>query len=235
MIPKLLHYCWFGGNQLSQLDKRCIESWKKNCPDFKIICWNENNYDINTNWFVREAYRKRKWAFVSDYVRLDVIYKFGGVYLDTDVELIKELTPLLKNNIYMGLEKIQIEKKGNYWINTGLGFGAEGRNALLKDIMDIYENITAFNRSIFTPSPMIITNFLREKGIKDQNMTQMINDLIIYPTDFFSPKNFTTKQLEITSNTYSIHHYQNSWNNDCDVYKRDLKSIIWRLLTNESK
>ena len=97
MIPKVIHYCWFGGNPLPEEAKRCIESWKKYCPDYKIIEWNENNYDVNSNEYMKAAYKEKKWAFVSDYARIDVVYKCGGIYMDTDVELVKELDTFLNN------------------------------------------------------------------------------------------------------------------------------------------
>ena len=99
MIPKVIHYCWFGGNSLPEEAKRCIESWKKYCPDYKIIEWNENNYDVNSNEYMKAAYKEKKWAFVSDYARIDVVYKYGGIYMDTDVELVKELDSFLNDRI----------------------------------------------------------------------------------------------------------------------------------------
>ena len=104
MIPKVIHYCWFGGNSLPEEAKRCIESWKKYCPDYKIIEWNENNYDVNSNEYMKAAYKEKKWAFVSDYARIDVVYKYGGIYMDTDVELVKELDSFLKDRMYCGWE-----------------------------------------------------------------------------------------------------------------------------------
>ena len=99
MIPKVIHYCWFGGNPLPEEAKRCIESWKKYCPDYKIIEWNENNYDVNSNEYMKSAYKEKKWAFVSDYARIDVVYKYGGIYMDTDVELVKGLDNLLNDRM----------------------------------------------------------------------------------------------------------------------------------------
>ena len=118
MIPKIIHYCWFGYGPKPKLAEKCIRSWKKYCPDYQIIEWNENNFDISAcPLYVRQAYEARKWAFVTDYVRLKVIYENGGIYMDTDVELKKNLDNLLPYNAYFGFE--------NYWvIATGLGFGA---------------------------------------------------------------------------------------------------------------
>lgn len=124
MIPKKIHYCWFGRNPLPELAVRCIESWKKYCPDYEIIEWNEDNYDINKISYVKEAYQARKWAFVTDYVRLDVVNQYGGIYLDTDVELLKSLDPLLKYKSFFGMEE-------GKFIATGLGFGAEKGTKIL--------------------------------------------------------------------------------------------------------
>ena len=118
MIPKIIHYCWFGGNDKSELVERCISSWKKYCPDYKIIEWNENNYNVNKNKYTKYAYERQKWAFVSDYARIDIINTYGGFYLDTDVELMKSLDDLINNEIYFGIEK------NTNKISTGLGFGS---------------------------------------------------------------------------------------------------------------
>ena len=102
MIPKIIHYCWFGGAELPEKDRKCIESWKKFCPDYQIIEWNENNYDVTKNTYMYQAYQAKKWGFVPDYARLDIIYQHGGIYLDTDVELVKNLDSLLENDAFMG-------------------------------------------------------------------------------------------------------------------------------------
>ena len=106
MIPKKIHYCWVGGNSKPPLVKKCIQSWKKYCPDYEIIEWNESNYDISKNIYMKQAYEAKKWAFVTDYMRLDIIYEHGGIYLDTDVELIKNIDDLLSNEAFAGIESI---------------------------------------------------------------------------------------------------------------------------------
>ena len=121
MLPKKIHYCWFGGNELPDLAIKCIESWKKYCPDYEIIEWNETNFDLECCDFVKEAYKAKKWAFVSDYARLKVVYDNGGIYLDTDVELVKSLDILLQEKCYFGEETTG-------YVATGLGFGAENGN-----------------------------------------------------------------------------------------------------------
>lgn len=108
-IPKIIHYCWFGGNILPDKVQKCIESWKRYCPDYKIICWNESNYDVNKIRYTKEAYKEKKWAFVSDYARLDIIYENGGIYLDTDVELICGMDILLQNDVFLAIDKERMQ------------------------------------------------------------------------------------------------------------------------------
>ena len=128
MIPKIIHYCWFGGNEIPENDKKCIESWKKYCPDYKIIRWDESNYDYKKNSYMREAYEAKKWGFVPDYARLDIIYNYGGIYLDTDVELLKSLDEILDCEGFFGFESENL-------VNLGLGFGAVKGNEIIRDMM----------------------------------------------------------------------------------------------------
>ena len=134
-IPKIIHYCWFGGKPKPELAEKCIKSWKKHCPDYEIREWNEDNYDLAAApLYVRQAYEAKKWAFVTDYVRLQVVYECGGIYLDTDVELKKNLDSLLGYSAYFGFED-------GKWIATGLGFGAEQGTPILQELMDDYRDI----------------------------------------------------------------------------------------------
>ena len=134
-IPKIIHYCWFGGNPFPELAQKCIASWKKFCPDYEIKEWNESNYDVTKNQYMREAFENKQWAFVSDYARLDIIYENGGIYLDTDVELLKPLDDLLILTGFMGFEE---NKK---LCATGLGFGAVPKLPIIKEMRDDYDNI----------------------------------------------------------------------------------------------
>ena len=139
MIPKTIHYCWFGRNPKPALAQKCIQSWKKHCPDYTIMEWNEDNYDISSApLYVRQAYEARKWAFVTDYVRLHVVHDHGGIYMDTDVELKKNPDALLEYSAYFGFEDGQ-------YVNTGLGFGAIPGHPFLKEIMADYEGIPFIN------------------------------------------------------------------------------------------
>lgn len=207
MIPKIIHYCWFGGNPLPEKDQKCIESWKKFCPDYKIIEWNESNYDLNKNAYMAAAYKEKKWGFVPDYARFDIIYNKGGFYLDTDVELVKPLNELISNQAYMGFE-------GKVWVNGGIGFGAEAQNYIIKDLRDMYDNINFYKEDgtiNLTPSPYYITDFLVSKGLKRDDSIQMIGNMKIYPTEYFAAKDYDTGVVHRTENTISIHQYNASW------------------------
>lgn len=215
MIPKVIHYCWFGGAPLPQDAIRCINSWKKVCPDYKIVQWNEKNFDVKINQYCLEAYRQKKWAFVSDVARLKIIYDNGGIYLDTDVELLKSLDNLLYYKGYMGMEST-----GS--VNTGLGFGAEKHLPLLKELLNTYDNCM-FDLENLVSCPVITTELLERLGFISNGKIQDIADIRIFPVEYFAPINLTTRKKIITTNTYSIHHYSASW-----ASKEHKKDIIIR-------
>lgn len=207
MIPKVIHYCWFGGNELPPLARKCIESWKKYCPDFKIIEWNEQNYDCTKIPYMREAYETKKWAFVSDYARLDIIYQNGGVYLDVDVEVIRNFDEMLDCSCFLAVESTDM-------IATGLGFGAEKENENIKRMMEQYEGIHfKLGEDLFDTLPCPHRNTLpfQEMGFIPENRIQNINGAVIYPAEYFCPLNCKTNQLMITGNTATIHHFSASW------------------------
>lgn len=207
MIPKIIHYCWFGGKELSDFGKYCISSWKKYCPDYEIIEWNESNYDYSKCIYVREAYEAEKWAFVSDYVRLDVIYRYGGIYLDVDVEVIKNLDFLLNCACFLPTETTNM-------ISSGLGFGAERGNANIKLMLDQYKNIHfKIGDGLYDtlPCPHRNTRPFLKMGFQTSDRIQCINGAVIYPVEYFCPMDYQTKELIITENTVSIHHYSASW------------------------
>ncbi len=206
-IPKIIHYCWFGNNEMPKLANKCIESWKKYCPDYEIICWNEENFDFSRNRYAREAYEAQKWAFVTDYVRLKVVYDYGGIYLDTDVELLKSIEPLLEYKGFMGFE-------GSGLVGTGLGFGAEKGNEVIEALLKDYDNISfvlpdgSFD---LTPCPDRNSNVLISLGMDLKKTDQIFKDIRFLPEEYLSPMNYYTGKINITENTYSIHHYAASW------------------------
>lgn len=211
MIPKKIHYCWFGNGKLPEKDLKCIESWKKYCPDYEIIQWNEKNYDIEKNRYMKEAYDEGKYGFVPDYARLDIIYNHGGIYLDTDVELLKSLDSLLDNSGFAGFESIDSNKK---FIALGLGFGAEKGNKIIKKMRDDYENIPFKlndEKLNLIPSPTYSTRVLSNLGLKRNGMLQEIDGFVFLPEDYLCPLSCVTNKLNITENTISIHHYNGSW------------------------
>ena len=209
MIPKVIHYCWFGRNPKSKLVYDCMESWKKTCPDYEIIEWNESNFNLDkAPLYVRQAYEKRKWPFVTDYVRLQVIYENGGIYLDTDVELLKNLDDLLNNTAFFGFQT-------DLYVATGLGFGAEKGCQILKELMQDYEVIPFVRRDgTMDLLPCTFRNnevFIKHGLIRDNTEQELDSGVRILPASFFCPKNHETGELIITDDTYSIHHYCASW------------------------
>lgn len=222
MIPKVIHYCWFGGNVLPDSALKCIESWQKFCPDYEIKEWNEKNYDVNKIQYVKEAYQEKKYAFVTDVARLDIVLQEGGIYLDTDVEIVKSLDELLVHEAYMGMETV-----GR--VNTGLGFGAKKHNLQIKSNLDLY---TDAKFGDMMTCVTYTTNMLIRQGLKKNNEVQEINGLVILPTDYLCPLSFETSNLDITENTYSIHHYDMSWKDKKDQFIR-LKIVLRRWLGDE--
>lgn len=209
MIPKKIHYCWFGGGELPEKDKKCIETWKKYCPDYEIIRWDESNYDVTKNRYMLEAYEAKKWGFVPDYARLDIIYEHGGIYLDTDVELVRDIDDLLDSKAFMGFES------GGKSVNPGQGFGAERRMPTILEIRDNIYGDRVFrmgpNEYNTTPSPILHIDYLERIGLEKNNQTQVVKDVVIYASDYFCPVEFGTGKITVTENTYSIHHYHASW------------------------
>ncbi len=206
-IPKIIHYCWFGGNDMPYSNKRCIDSWKEICPDYEIIRWDESNYDWTKNRYMYQAYKNKKWGFVPDYARLDIIYNYGGIYLDTDVELIKRPDNLLNYQGYMGFQR-------NFWIALGLGFGAVKNNSLIGKMLNQYDNLEFIDKEgnmNMKAAPYYQTSLLKEEGIKCNNTMQILNSNVILPTDYLDPQGYKNGNIYITDNTISIHHYDESW------------------------
>lgn len=228
MIPKVIHYCWFGRNTLPELAQKCIMSWKKYCPDYEIKEWNEDNYDLNCCEYIMEAYKAHKWAFVSDYVRFDVLYRYGGIYFDTDVELIKPIDDIIDKGPFMGCEPICNKKKYRKIIRSrkhldlglvapGLGMAADSGMNIYKEILDYYNQMHFMDAGGKINGITVvehITNILEKYGFKLENKIQNIAGIYIYPCDYFCPIDYNTGKLYITNNTHSIHHYVASWKSE---------------------
>lgn len=207
-IPKKIHYCWFGGAPIPDKDKRCIESWSKFCPDYEIILWDETNYDFRKSNYMREAYEAKKWGFVPDYARLDIVNREGGIYLDTDVEVIRPFDDLLSMRLFCGFESRDK-------VAFGLGFGSEPQHPLLQKLLDSYSNMRFINDDgelNMLPSPEVQTPVLAAAGLKLDGSYQVLPDgVTVLPVDWLCPQSFVTGKTEITPNTHSIHHYAMSW------------------------
>lgn len=216
MIPKIIHYCWFGHNPIPAEYQRYIDSWRKFLPEYEIREWNEDNYDVNSIPFTKEAYEVGKFAYVSDYVRLKVLYENGGVYFDTDVEVIRPMDDLMAQGAWMGVEKHTSTPNEDDQVAIGLGFAVEPHNPILKEIMSFYEN----THYIFPDGHMeqitivpIVTGVLQKHGMPS-HIDQPINvdGITIYPWDYFCPQEgFQYNEIECTKNTYTIHHYSATW------------------------
>lgn len=207
MIPKIIHYCWFGRGQMPSLAEKCIASWKKYLPDYEIKEWNEDNFNLDLYPYVREAYNARKFAFVTDVVRLYALYTEGGIYMDTDVEVLKPLDQFLVHIAFSGFEGhttvstgIMASERGGAWAKENLAY-YDGRHFRKTDgSLDITTNVTT------------VTNYMLAKGLKPNNTLQDFPNLItFYPKEYFCPIDYKTKKGEITSNTYCIHHFAGSW------------------------
>lgn len=221
MIPKVIHYCWFGNNKKPPEVKKCIESWKKYCPNFKIIEWNESNFDVYSHPFVYAAYNAKAWAFVSDFARLKIIYEYGGIYLDTDVELIKQLDLLLHNKVYFG-----IQAKENL-CNTGLGFGAEKNNQIIKKMLEIYDRVKFdVNHKNGCSCPWLNTKILEQYGYVRENKTQRFDSIVVYSSKYFDPYPSGVNANYMCEKTISIHHYSDSWGSNRNRMKRKIIRLI---------
>ena len=221
-IPKVIHYCWFGKGEMPKLAKKCIKSWKKYCPDYEIVCHNEDNFDLLQNRYMREAYEAGEWAFVSDVARLKIIYDNGGIYLDTDVELIKPIDDLLKLDGFMGFDEKGI-------VATGLGFGAQKGNKIVSEFLKDYDNIPfALPDGSYdlTPCPDRNTESLKRLGMDVNNKNQKFMDMTFLPSEFLCPMDYYTGKKTITENTYSIHHYSASWTSKVTKRTTRIKRII---------
>ena len=229
MIPKIIHYCWFGGQPKSAIIEKCISSWRKYCPEWQIIEWNESNFNVKQNQFCREAYDNKKWAFVSDYARFDVLNRFGGIYVDTDVEIIKPLDDLLHYAVFAGHET---EK----WVAPGLILGAEAGHPILKRVLDAYEDasfLDAHGSEIHTTVGEYFTAALKESGINPNGRNQVVDNVAIFAKDYFCPLNDSTGVLKKTKNTYTIHWYEKTWIDPKIRFRTKITRIAHRIFGDD--
>lgn len=223
MIPKIIHYCWFGKNEKPKLAKKCIDSWKKYCPDYQIIEWNEENFDMNYNDYVHYCFENKKWAYLSDYVRLIVVYQFGGIYFDTDVEVIASIDWLLNNEAFYAFEN-------NNYVATGLGFGAVVNHLTTQKMVEEYEGFNPKKRTSFefTGCPILNTKALLPLGLKLNGSYQMVEGALILPQDYMNPYEDVTGCLNKTTNTVSIHWYSKSALSKTVILRSKITRVLHR-------
>ena len=223
MIPKIIHYCWFGRNPIPAEYQSYIDSWRKFLPDYEIREWNETNYDVNCIPFSKEAYEVGKYAYVSDYARLRILYEHGGVYFDTDVEVIRPMDDLMERGPWMGVEKHTCRPGIDDMVAVGLGFAVEPMNPIIKEIMEFYEEhhyIYPDGHMEQIPIVPVVTDVLRKHGMPNKlGSPTKVEGITIYPYDYFCPQDGFWGKIEITKNTYTIHHYSATWMSRKDKLK----------------
>lgn len=232
MIPKIIHYCWFGHNPLPKLAVKCIESWKKYLPDYEIKEWNEDNFDVNIIPYTKEAYAVNKYAFVSDYARFWILYHHGGIYFDTDVEVIKPMDDIVAQGAFMGCEKevatVDLQST-TLTVNPGLGTGCCPGLEFYAELLDMYATLHFINENGKPNLKTVVqytTELLRTRGLRNINQIQDSAGMLIYPKEYFCPIDYYTNQCIVTTNTRTIHHYAASWVSP----SLQFKNIIIRLL-----
>lgn len=221
MIPRIIHYCWFGRNPLPKLAQKCIASWKKFFPDYEIKEWNEDNFDVNIIPYTQQAYEAKKYAFVSDYARFWILYHYGGLYFDTDVEIIRPMDDIVKKGPFMGVE---VPANGEEFpkVAPGLGLGAISGNDLYQSLLEKYSSLFFINKDGSYNLKTVVaytTETLMEYGLQPNNCIQEIGGLWIYPSDYFNPMDSLTGRIQITNNTRSVHRYMDSWSDTSRLYK----------------
>ena len=200
-IPKIIHYCWLSGDPYSELVQRCIQSWKEKLPDYEFMLWDKSRFDVHSVFWVEQACAEKKWAFAADYIRLYALYNYGGIYLDSDVEVLKPFDDLLDREYFFGYEHTpdRIENRNSIEAAT---IGAEKGFPFLKKVMEFYERHDFVDEEGYMDTTTLPTILARK--LKSANLE-------ILPMDYFSPKNTRTLAIETTKNTYSIHHFNGSW------------------------
>lgn len=226
-IPKVIHYCWFGGNELPRSAKRCIASWKKYMPQYEIKEWNETNFDIHCCKYVEEAYKNKKWAFVSDFARFRILYEEGGIYLDTDVEIIKPLHNIVEQGSFMG-------RQHNCFVNPGLIMAFTPKNELLGELLELYCTLNFVEEDGSLNLKTIVqytTEMLEKYGLRITDEFQNVAGINIYPQEYFSPKDPVFKTINISENTYTIHHFDGTWLPIKNRVKCKIQSILGPQIT----
>jgi len=239
MIPKIIHYCWFGNNPLPKEYEEYIESWKKFLPDYEIKRWDESNFDFDCCQYAKQAYDAKKWAFVSDYARIKIIHDNGGIYFDTDVELVSPIDDIINAGAFMGLQK-QNMKRGTkddtvVGINLGLGFGASAKMPIFCELLDYYNGLNFLNTDGSYNQVTIVTHvsdIFKKYGFDGTDRFQRVADVNLYPSEYFSPIDCATGEKKVTQNTISIHHFSASWADSGLKLKNRIKKLLGPALTS---
>ena len=229
MIPKIIHYCWFGRGQMPALAEKCLASWSKYLPEYKVMVWNEDTFDIDAHPYTREAYQARKFAFITDYVRLWALKEHGGVYMDTDVEVIRPLDEFLDNPAFSGFEDethiptgIMASEKNGQWVSEQLAYYNDRHFIKGDGSLDTTTNVT------------IMCDNMSKEGFVLKNSRQNFKGIIeIYPKDYFCPKSYRTGKIHLTPNTHTIHHFAGSWHSPWQRFKSFIKPLFFRLRKGE--
>lgn len=226
LIPRVIHYCWFSGRPMPDSSKRCLESWEKYCPDYEIRKWDEGNYDVGKNRYMKAAYENKKWGFVPDYARLDILYHYGGIYIDTDVELVRSLDELLYQPAFCG-----VEKWGN--INMGGCSGAVKGHPMLRRMLEAREKVSFIREDgslnletcgVYETGPFI------KEGMRVNNQVQTVCGMTVYSSDYFQPYDYMSGELTMTKNTFSIHHFNGDWLDDKAKAQREKTQKQYRAI-----
>lgn len=219
MIPKIIHYCWFGNKELPALEQKCMESWKKFLPEYEIKYWNESNFPIDDYPFAKGAYEAKKFAFVADVARLHALYHFGGIYLDTDIEILKPIDNLLDSPLFLGFETDGV-------IQTGV-IGSCRKNPIIKRMLDYYSNKQGFDLSLdgTTANSELFANLFKTMGISLNDRCFESPELKLYSSEYLCPINQATWEISTTPNSYCIHYLSGSWLPRKDLWSRKLK--LW--------
>ena len=224
MIPKTIHYCWFGRGQKPKLYRECVSSWYRFCPDYNVIEWNEDNFDCRMHPYLKWCYDHHQWAFLSDFARLLILKEYGGIYLDADVEVIRPLDELLDYDAFLGYES-------DIYVNTGLGFGCMPQHQIADILLQPYleKQPEADGTYRQVPCPRLNTNALIPYGLKQDGTKQQICGAVILPVEYLNPYDDATGRLRKTNKTFSIHRYGKSWMSKKTILRSKLTRPIHRL------
>lgn len=222
MIPKVIHYCWFGRSEKPKLAQKCIASWKTFCPDYEIIEWNEDNFDVNMNGYTRMCYEQKKYAFLSDYARLLVVAEHGGIYFDTDVELLVSPDFLLDHEAFWGFETPE-------YVASGLGFGSVAHGTVIEAMLREYDQLLDGQHGTIG-CPHLNTAALVQLGLQQNGTYQNVADAIILPSDYLNPYESATGRIKKTANTISIHWYSATWMNKRQKFRSFWGKPLHRIL-----